>query len=83
MLDIELLKNDKDNEWLVRQFEAYRFNDTMQEDKFFPRPYISIIFHFKDCAHISGESSQQLEPFFVAPIIPQAIILKFKGKLDT
>ncbi|HLW31663.1 MAG TPA: helix-turn-helix domain-containing protein [Aequorivita sp.] len=83
MVSIELYNNDKTNEWLIRQFEAYHYNGSSLIDKFFPRPYISIIFHFTDRALISGENSIKLEPFFVAPIIPQAINLEFKGKMDT
>lgn len=83
MVSIELYNNDENNEWLIRQFEAYRFEGSSLSDKFIPRPYISIIFHFKDRALISGESSIKLEPFFVAPIIPQAIMLEFQGKMDT
>lgn len=83
MLSIELYNSDKNNEWLIRQFEAYRFEGSSVADKFFPRPYVSIIFHFGKPASISGESPIKLEPFFVAPIIPQAIILKFQGDMDT
>ncbi|HRO47653.1 helix-turn-helix domain-containing protein [Agriterribacter sp.] len=83
MLDIELFDSDKNNEWLVRQFEAYRFSGSSLADKFIPRADISIIFHFKDCPFISGEASLQLEPFFVAPIIPRAIMLQFGGNMDT
>ncbi len=83
MVHIELYKNDEANEWLIRQFEAYHFEGSSLIDKFFPRPYISIIFHFLNPAMISGENAIKLEPFFVAPIIPQAINLEFKGKMDT
>lgn len=83
MLTTELFDNNKNNDWLVRKFEAYRFTGASVEDKFIPRPDISIIFHFKDCASISGEALLKLEPFFVAPIIPQAITLRFQGDMDT
>ena len=83
MLDVELFDNDKNNEWLIRKFEAYRFTGSSLADKFIPRPDISIIFHFKDCPLIWGETSVKLEPFFVAPIIPGAITLQFRGNMDT
>ena len=77
------LFNDKNNEWLIRQFEAYRFSGSAVEDKFFPRPDVSLVFHFKDCALLSGKMPMPLEPYFVAPIIPQAITLRFQGNMDT
>ena len=83
MLKSKLFNGDKNNEWLIRQFEEYRFSGSSIEDKFLPRPYVSLIFHFSNCALISGESLVQLEPFFVGPIIPQAINLKFQGNMDT
>jgi AraC-like DNA-binding protein len=83
MLNSELFNNDKTNKWLIRQFEVYQFNGSSLEDKFLPRTDVSLIFHFKDCAWISGETSLRLEPFFVGPIIPQALNLKFQGTMDT
>lgn len=83
MLKIELSDNDKNNEWLIRQFEVYRFAGDFITDKFIPRPYISIVFHFKDCPLIVDEIPIQLEPFFVGSIIPQAFTLKFQGNMDT
>lgn len=52
-------------------------------DKFLPRPYISLLFHFKDCPSIAANPPIKLEPFFLAPIIPQAITLDFGGNMDT
>ncbi len=83
MLDVELFDNDKNNEWLIRQFETYRFKGTFLADKFIPRPYISLLFHFKSCPLILEEPPLELEPFFVAPIIPKAFTLKFHGNMDT
>lgn len=80
---IEVFGVEKKSGWLIKQFEAYRFNGTSIEDKFIPRPYISIIFHFKDCAAIVGETTLTLEPFFAAPIVSQAFLLKFQGNMDT
>ncbi len=83
MATIKLYNNNQSNEWLIRQFEAYRFEGSKLTDKFFPRPYVSLIFHFMDRAFISDRSIIELEPFFVAPIIPQAINLNFQGNMDT
>lgn len=83
MLDIEHFESDKNNEWLIRQFEAYRFNGTSMTDKFLPRPYFSIVFHFLDRPIISEEPPITLDPFFAGPIIPRAITLKFLGTMDT
>ncbi|WP_262248459.1 helix-turn-helix domain-containing protein [Parapedobacter soli] len=83
MLNVDLFDKDENNEWLIRQFEAYRFIGTSVTDKFIPRPYISIIFHFGDCPQIDGEMTIQLAPFFLAPIIPKTIALKFHGHMDT
>lgn len=83
MLSINLFNNDKNNEWLIRQFEAYQYSGPSVEDKFFPRPDVSLVFHFNECASISGDTILHLEPFFVGPIIPQAINLKFQGNMDT
>ncbi len=83
MLNVELFGNNKDNEWLIRQFEAYRFTGSAVTDKFIPRADISIIFHFKDCPLIAGEIPLELAPFFAAPIIPKTITLQFRGNMDT
>lgn len=83
MMDVEHIDGDENNQWLIRQFETYRFNGLALEDKFIPRPYISILFHFKERPFIADESPLKLEPYFVAPIIPKAITLKFHGSMDT
>ena len=83
MLEVELFENDKSNEWLITQFETYHFSGSSLVDKFIPRPYISLLFHFKDRPVISENPPFELESFFVAPIIPKAITLIFKGNMDT
>lgn len=83
MIDFEIFNNDKHNEWLIRQFDAFRTNGSPVADKFIPRPYISLLFHFKDCPFIASNPPIELEPFFLAPIIPQAITLDFGGNIDT
>lgn len=83
MLGVELFSNDKNNEWLVRQFEIHQFKGSFLADKFIPRPNISIIFHFKDRPLILDQIPIHLEPFFVAPIISKVITLKFHGNMDT
>jgi|SRR5699024_3061615 len=83
MMNVELYNSDKSNEWLIRQFEAYRYEGAPFADTFFPRPYVSIVFHFNDSALISDKTSILLEPYFVAPIIPRAITLQFQSSMDT
>ena len=82
MMEVELFDNDQSNEWLITQFETYQFGGGSLIDKFIPRPYISLIFHFKDRPFISEDRLMKLEPFYVAPIIPRAITLKFHGDMD-
>lgn len=83
MPEVEFFDKNKNNEWLIRQFETYRFNGLSLSDKFIPCPYISLLFHFKECPYIVQEPPLKLELFFVAPIIPRAISLKFHGVMDT
>lgn len=83
MVGVDTFQSNEHNDWLVQQFETYRFKGTFLTDKFIPRPHISLVFHFKDCPLIIDERPIQLEPFFVAPIIPNVIKLKFHGTMDT
>lgn len=83
MLEVKLFDNNKNNDWLVRQFEVHRFNGSSIADKFIPRPHIFVVFHFRDRPLILGNPPIQLEPIFAAPIIPQVITLKFHGNMDT
>jgi AraC-like DNA-binding protein len=83
MLEVETFDSNINNEWLVRQFENYSFDGSQVIDKFIPRPYISVVFHFKECPHFVDEISFILDPVFLAPIIPKAISLKFQGDMDT
>lgn len=69
--------------WLIQNFESYRFNDIVIADKFLPRPYVSLIFHFKDCPTVQKGVSIALDSFFVGPIISRAFTLQFQGNLDT
>lgn len=83
MLEFEIFNKDLDNGWLVRQIEAFRFSGDTIADKFIPRPYLSIVFHFGDCPRILDNPPKQLPPFFVAPIVPKAFDLEFHGKMDS
>lgn len=84
MSKIDLSYPDNNTSWLVRQYEIYRFQGNPIKDTFIPKPYISLIFHFKDCPVISsGTTFFPLDPFFVAPIIPKGFTLKFKENMDT
>ena len=83
MLGVKFYRNNESNDWLVRQFEVFNFNESFLAEKFIPRPDISIVFHFKDRPLILGETNIQLEPFFAAPIIPKSITLNFIGTMDT
>jgi len=83
MLDIEIFKSERNNQWLIHQFEAYRFKGDFMTDKFLPRPYISLVFHFKDTPLIAENPLLPLQAYFVGPIIPRAILLHFRGNMDT
>ncbi|HRN56487.1 MAG TPA: helix-turn-helix domain-containing protein [Agriterribacter sp.] len=83
MLDIEIFGNDEKNEWLIRQFEFHRYKGSFLSDKFIPRPDVFVVFHFQDCPLIVDDTPIQLEPFFLAPVLPRAITLKFSGNMDT
>lgn len=72
-----------DQKWLITRFETFRFDEsTFILDKFIPRPLISLIFHFDERPLIIENNPIVLEPFFVAPVIPKAIFLKFHGNMD-
>lgn len=83
MLEIEVFENNSSNAWLVYQFQNYNFDGAQVVDKFIPRPYVNAIFHFKDKPYFVEDVSFILDPFFLAPIIPKAISLKFSGEIDT
>lgn len=74
---------DKSIGWLVRGYETYHFNAAAESDKFMPRPYVDLVFHFKHCPEIATNPPIKLEPFFVAPVVPKAFNLKFEGEMDT
>lgn len=74
---------DKSIAWLVRGYETYHFNAAAESDKFMPRPYVDLVFHFKHCPEIATNPPIKLEPFFVAPVVPKAFNLKFEGEMDT
>lgn len=82
MLGVKICKNNNNNDWLVNQFEIFS-NGSFVAEKFIPRPDISIIFHFKGRPLILGETNVELEPFFVAPIIPKFIEMTSQGIMDT
>ena len=84
MLQVEIHKNINTNQgWLINQFEIFNFTEPFLTEKFIPRQYISIVFNFRNLPLILDKLPIQLEPFFVGPIIPQAIKLKFQGNMDT
>ena len=83
MFDVKIHESSAENDWLVRQFEILKFADANLEEKFIPRPDISIVFHFKDQPLISSEKKIQLEPYFVGPIVPSSMVLNFHGEMDT
>ena len=69
--------------WLIRQFEFFQFEDSFLMEKFVPRPDISIIFHFKNAPLIIGDKEICLEPFFCTPILSKSLSLTFRGTMDT
>lgn len=84
MFKVEHYNNGINNhDWLIRQFEIFHFEEYSLEEKFIPRPDISLVFHFRDVPLIIDKVNIQLEPCFIAPIIPRSILLKFHGSMDT
>ncbi len=84
MFKVEHFNSTEGNhDWLIRQFEIFHFKEYSLEEKFIPRPDISLVFHFRDVPLIVDKVNIQLEPYFIAPIIPQSIVLKFHGEMDT
>lgn len=83
MIKVETFKIEYCDRWIGEQFEAYRYNGLPVADKVIPRPYVYIVFHFGDCPIIEGFNSFHLEQVFLAPLVPQAINLKFHGNMDT
>lgn len=84
MLQVEYYSSNKAQNWLIYNFESFQFNDhNSLEGKFIPRPFISIVFHFKNSPTIIEKSSIKLEPFFVGPVISKAIVLKYEKTMDT
>lgn len=83
MFRVKFLKNNKNNEWLVRQFELFRFNEPFMAEKFVPRPDICVMFHFKDVPFILEDNEIRLEPFFATPIVSKSLTLNFHGEMDT
>ena len=83
MLDVKFYSNNKSNDWLVRQFAAYRFSDALLTEKFIPRPDVSIIFHFKNQPSMIDNGNILLEPLFVTSIPTHSFTLHFRGPMDT
>ncbi len=83
MVKVETFKSKNRGSWLVNQFEVYRYDGLPLADKIIPRPYAFIVFHFKDCPSIEETDVIQLEPVFLAPLVPQSINLKFHSSMDT
>jgi AraC-like DNA-binding protein len=69
--------------WLIKQFIHIQFDDSYFEEKFIPRPDISIIFHFKTIPLITADKSILLEPFFATPIISKSLSIRLHGNLDS
>lgn len=83
MVKVETFESEDSAKWIVIQYETYQYNGFSVADKVIPRPYVFVVFHFGDCPIIEGGDSLYLEQVFLAPIVPQAINLKFHGNMDT
>ncbi|RXJ52659.1 helix-turn-helix domain-containing protein [Gelidibacter gilvus] len=83
MISINNVDGDKNSDWLIRRYESYQFCGPSVSDKFIPRPYIYLMFHFKDRPFITQDLPIQLESLFVAPIVPAAFTLTFQGEMDS
>lgn len=83
MPTVEIFDSDPRNNWLVQQFESFLFNGSTVADKVIPRPCVFLVFHFNQRPVILGQPPNLLEPMFVAPIVPEAIVLEFQGRMDS
>lgn len=83
MYQVEYRKATAEQDWLAIHFETFHINEIFLAEKFVSRPDISIIFHFKDTPLILSEANVKLEPFFVAPIISQSLVMSFYGSMDS
>lgn len=83
MFQLECYKAAFGQNWLIRQFETFHFNEPFTEERFIPRPDISIIFHFKDTPLILRENDIKLVPYFATPIISRSLILHCHGLMET
>lgn len=83
MIKVETFNSKNCDGWLINQFEVYSYNGLPLADRVIPRPYVFVVFHFKDCPAIEMEDSKYLEPVFLAPIVQQAITLEFYNNMDT
>ncbi|HUH27242.1 helix-turn-helix domain-containing protein [Gelidibacter sp.] len=83
MISITSVDSDEHNNWLIKGYESYHFCGPSVSDKFIPRPYISLLFHFKDRPVITQDVPIKLESLFVAPIVPDAFTLTFQGEMDS
>lgn len=83
-LKVKYYKAGNDLDWLVKQFETIYFkgNDVIL-DKFIPREDASIVFHLKGCPQLVKPTDQCLPPFFIAPLSPNANLIRIDKEMDT
>jgi len=80
LLKVKFYHPDEDIRWLVRKFEAIKYDGTSLpfSDNFIPRPDVALVFNFKSIPTILHPENIQLKPFFVAaiPVRPMQLSLK-------
>lgn len=83
MFQVEHFEASTTQNWLVKQFMFFQFEDSFLTEKFVPRPDISLIFHFKNIPLIINDREICLEPFFCTPILSKSIFLTCHEAMDT
>lgn len=71
-------------QWLVNQYEFIRFDGKSKVlDKFIPREDISLVFHFHTPPFMLEPGQGLLPPYFIAPVITQANLMRISKKNET
>ncbi|MBN1116281.1 MAG: AraC family transcriptional regulator [Bacteroidales bacterium] len=84
MPTVKFYKPDASLQWIVKQFETIRQNNSLQmfTDKFIPRPDAALVFHFKNIPKVITPVNMLLQPYFIAPVVSIPNQLQIQGELD-
>ncbi|MBU1368507.1 MAG: helix-turn-helix domain-containing protein, partial [Bacteroidetes bacterium] len=83
-LTVRFHRPDPALQWIVKQFESIRYDDSNQllSDKFIPRPDAALVFHFKNIPEVIMPIEAKLKPFFVAPVVSLPNQMQIAGAID-